>query len=522
MDGFARESLLELIKLGTGVGKTGYERDIRKVNVDVPGGGIVPRYHVRRDGASLHYVPLANFLMRLHERDPQIADWVGEEHMDYTWAQIKRMCMSGRMRPQAIEEIKTYFSQFNNTESTGQEYDAARRAEEGMEPDWKQTIGFYEIWLAFDVDGDGEDEEIVVDYHKDSQSILSVRYNWYDDVHRPYRIGVYIPVEGRWTGIGVGKQLEQFQALITTVHRQRLDAGTLANMGMIALKKTSGYGPNEPIWPGKKWFFDDPKSDFAPIQLANTQHFAQISNEDNARQYADKRSGANELILGTPAVGTPPTATSDLAKLAEGNKKFDMVLKNVRRWYSLLGFDLLANYQQFGSRGRSWLVRGEGGQYVEQLLAMPQEDVRRGTFIELTVTDSITNKDVEQQKWLGLFQVLTAHYDKALERAGQVAGLLQDPQIFLLFADMALRASNEAITRVLGAAGVPDVDEFLLDLDRTRGGENEPEQGPPALPGPAGGVGAASAEAGGAGVSPAGGVVGGGGERGGGFSVTEG
>jgi len=476
--GFARESLLELIKLGTGIGKSGYEKDIRKVNTDNPDGSSTPRYVVRRDGATLDHVPLANFLMRLHERDPQSAVWCGEEHSNVTWAQAKRHALSGRWDPEELEKVKTYFSQMRNQiGSTADKFDGARRAEENDEPAWTDTLAFQEIWMSFDVDGDGIDEEIVIDYHRDSQAILARRYNWYEDTHRPYRIGVFIPVSGRWTGIGVGKQLEQFQALITTIHRQRLDAGTLANIGQLALKKTSGYGANEPIWPGKIWFLDEPRTDIVPIQFSNTQHFAQISNEDNARQYADKRSGANELILGTPHVGTPATATSDLAKLAEGNKKFDFVLKNVRRWYSLLGLDTLANYQQFGSRGRTWVVRGEGGEWVEKFLEMPQQDVRRGAFIDLTVTDSITNKDVEQQKWLNLFQVLTMHYDKVLERAGQVSGLMQDPTLFIMFGTMALKASNEAMTRLLGAAGVPDPSGFLLDIDKILGGQDGSEEG---------------------------------------------
>lgn len=466
MEGFARESLLELVKLGTGVGKSGYERDLRKTNIDNADGTTTPKWIERRNGATLDYVPLANFLMRLHEKDPQGAVWVGEEHRNVSWSQLKRMALSGRMRSKMIEEIKSWWSQTGDIESSGQKYEDARRRNEGDEPSWKETFSFCEVWLSFDVDGDGVDEEIVVEFHKASRTILSCRYNWYSDLHRPYRIGVYMPVEGRWAGIGVGKQLEQFQALITTVHRQRLDAGTLANMGQLALKKTSGYGPDEPIWPGKMWFVDNPQTDIQQFSLSNTQHFAQIQNEDAARQYADKRSGVNELILGTPHVGTPGTATSDLAKLAEGNKKFDMVLKNVRRWFSLLGQDVLANYVQFGSRGRSWVARGQKGEHIEKFLQMPQGDVRRGALVELTVTDSITNKDVEQQKWQGLFAILTAHYDKAMERAGQVAGILQDPQLFLMFADMALKSSNEVTRRLVEAHGVVDVDAFLLDLEK--------------------------------------------------------
>lgn len=486
VDGFARESLLELVKLGTGVGKSGYERDIRKTNVDLPDGSTMPRWIERRNGPTLDYTPLANFLLRLHEKDPQVATWVGEDHLDITWAQLKRHALSGRMNPEAIEKIKAWWSQTNDIESAAQEYDTRRREQEHLEPSWKETFSFQEIWISFDVDGDGVDEEIVVDFHKDSRTLLSARYNWYKDAHRPYRIGVFIPVEGRWAGIGVGKQSEQFQALITTVHRQRLDAGTLANMGQIALKRTSGYGPDEPIFPGKMWFLENPSTDIAPFQLSNTQHFGQIQNEDAARQYADKRTGVNELILGIPTQRTPPTATSDLAKLAEGNKKFDMVLRNVRRWYSLLGLDILANYQQFGSRGHSYLVRGEKGEFVEQFLKMPQTDIRKGLYIELTVTDSITNKEVEQMKWMQLFQVLSAHYDKVLERAGQVAGILGDPQVFIMFSQMALRSSNTAMRRLLEAFGVPDIDSFLLDLEQEMRNAQS-EQGGGGEPGASGG-----------------------------------
>ena len=524
MEGFARESLLELIKLGTGVGKSGYTRDIRKVNIDVPGGKTVPRWVERRNGATLDYVPLANFLLRLHEKDPQDASWVGEEHINVTWAQLKRNALSGRMRPEAIEKIKAWWSQTGNIQSQGQAYDDARRQTEGMEPAWKEVFNFCELWLGFDVDGDGVDEEIVVEMHKESRTILSARYNWYKDLHRPYRIGVYIPVEGRWAGIGIGKQLEQFQALITTVHRQRLDAGTLANMGMLALKKTSGYTSDEPIWPGKMWFVDNPQTDIKEFHLSNTQHFSQISNEDAARQYADKRSGVNELVLGTPHTGTPGTATTDLAKLAEGKKKFDMVLKNVRRWFGLLGLDALANYQQFGSRGRSWLVRGEKGAWVEKFLEMPQEGIRRGAFVELTVTDSITNKDVEQQKWQGLFAILTAHYDKALERSGQVAGILQDPTIFLMFAEMALKSSNEVITRLVEAFGVTDPEAFLLDLDAlmAKNANAQPSTSPSPASGAGGNGNRVSQATGGGGLSAPAGAGGNGFGSGSGVSIEQG
>lgn len=490
MYGFAQDSLLELIKLGTGVAKSGYERIIKKVNEDTVDGGSVDRFVETKNGATLDYVPLANFLMRIKEKDPQTAAWVGEEH-SFSWSQLKKMVLSGRMRKKAVEEIKVWWSDQRSSESIAHEYEEEREDLENVDPLWFHPFDVQEVWLGYDVDGDGVDEEIVVDFHRASRQILSVRYNWYSDLHRPYRIGTFIPVEGRWAGIGVGKQSEQFQALITTVHRQRLDAGTLANMGQIALKKTSGYGPGEPIFPGKIWFLDD-VADIKEFQLSDTHHIAQLNNEETARQYHDKRVGVSELHLGIPQQGTPGTATSDLARLAEGNRKFDAALKNVRRWYSLLGQDIIANFQMFGNQDRHWLVQGRNGEWTEQFLSLPAESVRRGAAVDLTVTDSVTNKDVEQQKWQGLFAILNGHYDKVLERAIQVMQITGDPQLFLMFAQKALDASNEVTKRLLATHDEPDASPFLIQLDEALGDARPQPSGngtPGASPEPSGTLG---------------------------------
>lgn len=460
--GFTRDSLLELIKLGTAVGKSGYERDIRKTIVPIGGGQEEERWITLRNGATLDYVPVANFLMRLHEKDPQKAAWVGEEHR-FTWSQLKRMALAGRISADALESVKSWWWASRNTQSPGQKYEEAVDKQMNIEPAWHAAFDVQEIWLSYDVDKDGIDEEIVLDFHYDSLTILSARYNWYDDLHRPYRICPFIPVEGRWPGIGVGKQNEQFQPLITAIHRQRLDAGTLANMGQIALKKTSGYGPGEPIFPGKIWFLDD-VNDIREFHLSDPHHVAQLNNEEAARAYSDKRTGVNEVILGLPHEGTPGTATSDLARLAEGNKKFDAALRNVRRWLSLLGQDVLANYQQFGDQNLVWVEQTKDGQWVRQILNLPTESVRQGAIVDLTVTDSITNRDVEQQKWMSLFAVLTQHYDKAIERAMLITNVTQDPTALLALAQSALLASNEATKRLLETFNVPDIETFLLSL----------------------------------------------------------
>lgn len=462
---FSQDTLTELVKLGTCCGKSGYEKQIRKSIRAREDGEDEVFYAVNRDSATLEYVPIANLLVRAHDTDPQEAAWVGEEH-SFTWGQLKRMAQAGRMRPEAVEAIKDWVN-ISRVDSTGdaQEYQAKLDELQRHEPIWHDKFNVQEVWASFDVDLDGEDEEVVVDFHRTSKTILSIRYNWYADLHRPYRITQYIRVEGRIWGIGVGKQNEQFQEIITTVIRQRLDNATLANMRTLAVKKGSGITPDEPIFPGKMWFVDDPTRDIQPIQLSEIYQ-SSLFNEQSILNYSERRTGANEVVLGMPQQGTPGTATGDLARLAEGNKKFDLVLRNVRFWLGLLGMDVTANYQQFGTQQRHWLSMEEDGQWVEQILRMPGESVRNGAIIEITATSSITNKSVEQQQWLGLFQVLTQYFEKII----QLADLMQNQELLVEAALRAVSASDEAMKRLLRTFDVVDAESLLLlkEEDRAR------------------------------------------------------
>jgi hypothetical protein len=456
---FCTESLMELCKLGTAVGKSGYERVIKKTNIPTRDGLSEPRYVTVKNSATLDYVPVANFLMRINEQDPQEATWVGEDHR-FTWAQLKRMSASGRLEPEAVNSIKHWWQssvQTGDSEDYKDHVDKLAKIEEI----WKEEFRTQEIWLSFDVDGDGYDEEIVLDYHHQSRTILSARYNWYEDLRRPYRLAQYIKVEGRWPGIGIGKQTEQFQKIVTTINRQRVDNATLANMRMFAIKSTSGYGPGEPIFPGKIWTLDDP-ADIQPVQMSEIYQ-SSVFNEDSLIRYQEKRVGVNEIILGLPQQGTPGTATGDLARIEEGNKRFSLVLKNIRHWLGLLGTDVLSNYQQFGDQNRHWLVLDERGEYVEKVLNMPARLASEGAIVEITVSDSTINRQVEQQQWIGLFQVLTNYYDRVL----QLAQVLGDQELFAQIGQRAMLASDEAIKRLLETFTITDTERFMLTSEES-------------------------------------------------------
>jgi hypothetical protein len=466
---FCNDSFMELVKLGTGIGKSGYDKIIKKSLRPAADGSDDPFYSVVHNGATLEYTPCANFLIRAGENDPQTAPLVGEEHV-FTWGQLKQMSQSGRMITKAVDRVKSWVES-NETTVSGSAADYSDEIDklEKFEPEWREEFRVAELCVSFDVDGvDGEDEEIIVDFHDASQTILSIRANWYTDLHRPWRVNQYVRVEGRIWGIGVGKQNEQFQDIITTINRQRLANATLANMRMLAVKKQSGVTADEPIFPGKIWFLDDPSRDAQVLQLSEVYPSA-YANEQGLLNYSERRTGVNEVLLGIPQSGTPGTATGDLARIAEGNKRFDLVLRNIRRWLSLLGQDVLSNYQQFGDAQRHWLIKEEEGAFVEKVLSMPTELVRNGAVIELTATSSIVNRQVEQQQWMSLFQIISNYYGQII----QLAQLFQDPQLLASVAMRAVAASDEAMKRLLSTFDVPEAERLLFlegGDDRSTGG----------------------------------------------------
>ena len=313
-------------KFGTGIGKSGYVREERTAVRTI--GEEEQEFPVLvRDGPSLDAVAGARFIMRFTESDPQTAAWVGEEH-SWTPHEVQVAEDSGLFKKGTIDTlVPGWIAQSNVSDpsGSGQAVTHEQEKNENRAPVFPKRIDFVEVWMAWDVDSQETNmekqlglnefatapktKELQVFYHRDSQTFMGVRYNWRDDLSRPYRLKQYIPLEHRWNGIGVCKQCAQFQKEITTIHRQRLDNATLANMRMFKVHKLSGYGPREPIFPGKMWFLDD-MSYIESFQMGEVYN-SSFANEQATVLYQQMYSGVNEMNLGMPSVGTPGTATGD-------------------------------------------------------------------------------------------------------------------------------------------------------------------------------------------------------------------
>lgn len=487
------DCVLELIKFGTGVIRVGYEKCIKTAVRVLPDGKEEEFQVTYKQGPTVEAIPLARFIMPFAYQDPNHAPWCGVKR-ESTPYEMRQMEFSGLFREGAYEEVYGHFNTPTETDTERNQQELENR-----EPVMPNKLTWYEVWCSFDVarkrdltreygaeafPPGGEDREIVVLYCQDTRTILSVRYNWNSDLSRPFHKENYFPVEFRWAGIGACKQLDQFQKEVTMQHRQRIDNGTLANTRMFAISKLSNYGPNEPIFPGKLWFLDD-VNEIKPLQ-AGEVYASAFSNEHQTLQYAQQRSGVNELNLGMPQAGTPGTATAELSRVQEGNKKYDFLYKNVKRLASSVILDVACQIRQFGPRDESYYDYAENAEMVKKFFTLDPMLIRQGLLVEIAAAGQQENKLIDRQNWQQVTQMLTSYYQNSLALAMQ----LGNQALMQKIAEEGLTAATEAMTQILNSFDMKNINRMVLSQEEIRaliqntGGVTAGTPNQPALPNP--------------------------------------
>lgn len=468
--------IMELEKYGTGVGKSEYENIVRKAVREQPDGSTVPFYVTTKRGNEIKAVSIGRFLMPFAFQDAQDSPWCGEEHEDSPYV-LKNLVENGFFYGD-VYDILWNWVVFAAAGATSQQrfFTNTQEQLEDRQPNWPNLILWQEIWMCFDVDGDGEDEEIVVHYHHMSGTFMAIRYNWYDNLRRPYRKGNFIPVEHRWNGIGIAQQNEQFQREITTIHRQRLDAGTIANVPMLKVAKLSGISVDEPIFPGKKWFLDS-LDQLEPFRLSDVPASA-YSNEQAALIYSQQRTAINDVTMGMPQAGTPGTATGDLARLQEGNKRFDYIYSNIKGLIKELQIDTLCNIQQFGPRNVEFFEFDDDGPAVKQFLdAVDPTYIETGLILDIGPVGQQQNKIINRQNWTQIATFINQYYAGLGTLLAPI--MQQNPQLMQQFMQQATEGINEAMIQLLESFDVRNISRIIF---APAGSATPPAQQLPQLP----------------------------------------
>jgi hypothetical protein len=276
-------------------------------------------------------------------------------------------------------------------------------------------VEIFEIHARFATQGKEEDD-IVVEYHIPTQTIIRGTYLRYHHGRRPYSKAVYFPTEGFY-GIGICEQKEMFQAFISDLTNFQHDNVLLSNSLGIAAKSGSNIAPGEPIYPGKIWITDgNPKEELMPFQLGSV--YPSLPALISSVEYTGRqRTGVSDLNSGNiNSLPSRTPATTVQSLLEEGARRPDLTLKDLRRCLSEVGLRIIQLVQQHAqpsvnADGEKLLsaamsvLGDEGGTTVIQKLGLPVQGAEYGLGVNLTATSATANKEVAKQAFMGLIQL---------------------------------------------------------------------------------------------------------------------
>lgn len=321
----------------------------------------------------------------------------------------------------------------------------------------------HEMWCTMPIPGrkGGPPEAFVATYHKPTKKILRI-------IHNPNMSGSdnlirskFVEVKGKDWGLGIARMLRGLQAELTTIHNQQVDNATLANTRFFVGRRNQ-VREGTRIWPGRVLTVSDPDKDLKTIQLGDVYE-SMYRLEISVNAIAEKRTGITDYALGreSSVLGSRATATGTLAVLQEGNRRFDLNIRDMRSGLGKVGSAVLQLNQQFRKKGIAYFVQGEEeGQYTEFTLDLPREFVRDKLGIELTASTATINRQVEQQGLIALLGTLLQN----LQVGQQAAMVIANPQVpaeAKEFTAKAFDGITEIVKRIAGTFDQKDADMLV-------------------------------------------------------------
>jgi hypothetical protein len=489
----ASPRLLELTKLGTCVFKTVYDRQAARIKTYKTSDNswdVVDRVETRFSGPRVFGISIGDFLFPPLYQHLQDCPIVAERQRTTYW-KLKVAEASGKLKN--VDALKgqeiTTRTQLETSREDASSHTTTHRYHDELE--------IYEVWCDYDIDGNGLPEHLVATYHRDTRTLLQLRYNWYFHQRKPYTVIPYQLTNDSLYGMGICEMVKPFQDAITLWDQTASNNAYIANIRMFIVKRESGIEEVPRLYAGRCFFVDDPRSDFIPF-AAGDVYPSTLAERQNLFGLTEKRTGVSDYLSGreSPIIGSRATATSTLALIQEGTKRVEEVLENIRVGMAELIENCIYIWIQYGLEGLDDLVFGDDeiGQLVGEFFANAKaENVNGSLAIDLTATDASGNRQAMQQMQLQIINVMMVYLEKLLQ-SGQAAMQLQGqmPQFTLMVADV-MTAARRMFNDLLQKYDIRNPQDYLPDLEKyLQGGTNgQPGQVPGGgAEGPTGGNGA--------------------------------
>lgn len=412
------------------------------------------------DGPHTTHFPIEDFWCRPAYQDIQTAPWCGKA-VRLTWSQIKDMAYNGVLNPDEIDKIWRYrIGLDGNMAEVGEVTKVNERIEEAR-PNDRDEYQLFELAVRWDPAMLGVEQEIIVYYHWPSRTLLRARYNTFALGRRPWVIFRYTKLPHRLYGEGLAEALEHLQDEISTIHNQRIDNASIANLKIILVSRLiRGLSPGDRLWSGKIVKVTDVAKDVNTLSLGDPYR-STVQDESMSQNYVREVSGIGEVATGQAQPVSRTTATAQLSLLEELNRRFDKALKGLRRSIRETHVHLLDLFIQNGTGGAAeeYLGSIEGPQ-VEEFLAMPGEMIHRVLKVQTFATKATVNREVEFQSSIAVMNLIIQMGQQMMAMCGQLA-----PNAMGVVAHELVSAVRPVFKKVMQYADAPSADSAISVLN---------------------------------------------------------
>lgn len=410
----SRGPLSELFELGTCVSKTIYAReDYAYQEWDETLGEYIDRIETWKDSPDTVPVSLDDFYFPMEARNEDEMYWKSHR-LRMTWNDLKRREASGKYlkvdrikdrpdKPDELEQDRLNRLELSNTSGVDK-YD------------------IHEVWFEYIIDDElGLPIKLVAFFHPDSETLLRIQPNWFPYQLDPFDMAQLIYRKNSPYGRGVGHMALPFQKELSAMHNQRLDQGTLANSNMIIRKANSRIQSPIRIKPGGEITVDEMNEvEVVPLGRNFTSG---IQDERHTISFLEQRLGWQEYQMSEQIQAQ--TATTTVSAMQEKMRRFDLIIDGIREFLSSVMTKSLLLYQKYYPQGKAYMLMGEDGMYIEDILHVQDLNFIDGVGIRTTATTSTVSKELERQAKLSVFNLLSQYYVQVEQRF--IAA--QNPQI---------------------------------------------------------------------------------------------
>ena len=343
------------------------------------------------------------------------------------------------------------------------DYDEAEKEKvenEGKElkTEFKEPFEIWNLWFRYDVDEDGEPDDITIEYHHESKAILRCIYNPFFNGFRPFVAFKGFPRKYSFDGEGVCEILEPLQEEIDTVHNQRLDRMTQINNPIVLVREDSGLTDFKRS-PGKVTIVDGEIDRMIQVVPEPGIYPGTFNEEAMLVRYAQEAIGITPQVLGQPT-SERPVARETMALLQEANKKFLYVSDNGLDGVAEIGWKVLEEIAQH-SPTYTYYQETEG-KLEQKTVEFPSEYLRDGLELELTASKEMMSTEMRREVNLTIYQLLS---DAATKLFGMVQAITsgQMPTVMVEYVLKWANVTETLLERVLKDFNQPDSKSLVVD-----------------------------------------------------------